>query len=105
VDVCDRPADRAGRQAPADVSSRVRLREGRLREEQTAKQQFGKVDLAADGSVAAELTQWLGERELDIAVTTLSNYRNAVAKYVIPFLGVRQLTHWTNAPSTIFTGT
>jgi integrase len=91
VDVCDRPADRAGRQAPADVSSRVRLREGRVREEQTAKQQFGKVDLAADGSVAAELTQWLGERELHIAVTTLSNYRSAVAKYVIPFLGGRQL--------------
>jgi integrase len=62
-----------------------------LREEQLAKHQFGKVDLAADGTVAAELSQWLGERELDIAVTTLSNYRNAVGKYVIPFLGARQL--------------
>jgi integrase len=62
-----------------------------LREEKLAKQQFGRADLAADGTVAAELTQWLGERELDLAVTTLSNYRNAIAKYVIPFLGARQL--------------
>jgi hypothetical protein len=61
------------------------------REEKLAQQQFGKTDLAADGTVAAELTQWLGERELDVAVTTLANYRNAVMKYVIPFLGGRQL--------------
>ena len=62
-----------------------------LREEKLAKQQFGRVDLAANGTVAAELTQWLSERELDLAVTTLSNYRNAIAKYVIPVLGARQL--------------
>ena len=37
------------------------------------------------------MTQWLGERELDVAVTTLANYRNAITKYVIPFLGGRQL--------------
>jgi integrase len=61
------------------------------REEMVAKQQFGRADLAADGTVAAELAQWLGERELDLAVTTLSNYRNAITKYVIPFLGPRQL--------------
>jgi len=61
------------------------------REEMLAKQQFGRADLAADGTVAAELAQWLGERELDLAVTTLSNYRNAITKYVIPFLGPRQL--------------
>jgi integrase len=61
------------------------------REEKLAKQQFGRTDLAADGTVAAELTQWLGERELDVAVTTLANYRNAITKYVIPLLGGRQL--------------
>lgn len=31
------------------------------------------------------------ERELDLAPTTLSNYRNAVRKYIIPYLGGRQL--------------
>jgi integrase len=61
------------------------------REEKIAKQQFGKTDLAADGTVAAELAQWLGEREFDLAVTTLANYRNAIKAYVIPFLGGRQL--------------
>jgi integrase len=61
------------------------------RAEDAAKQQFGRTDLAADGSVAAELTQWLGERELDLAATTLSNYRNAVQKYIVPYLGGRQL--------------
>jgi hypothetical protein len=43
------------------------------------------------GFVAAELTQWLGERELNLAATTLSNYRNAVQEYIVPFLGGRQL--------------
>jgi integrase len=61
------------------------------REEQLARQQFGQTDLAADGTVAAELIQWLGERELDVAATTLSNYRNAIMKYVVPYLGARQL--------------
>lgn len=61
------------------------------RAEEAARQQFGRADLAADGTVAAELTQWLGERELDLAPTTLSNYRNAVRKYIIPYLGGRQL--------------
>jgi hypothetical protein len=61
------------------------------RAEAAAKQQFGRADLAADGTVAAELIQWLGERELDLAPTTLSNYRNAVRKYIIPYLGGRQL--------------
>ncbi len=61
------------------------------REEQLARQQFGQTDLAADDTVAAELMQWLQEREIDVAATTLSNYRNAIMKYVIPFLGSRQL--------------
>jgi len=60
-------------------------------EEQLAREQFGKTDLAADGTVAAELAQWLGERELDVALTTLGNYRNAIMKYVVPQLGARRL--------------
>jgi integrase len=61
------------------------------KQERLAKQQFARTELSADGSVAAELTQCLGERELDVAVTTLANYRNAIMKYVVPFLGGRQL--------------
>jgi integrase len=61
------------------------------REERAARQQFSRTSLSADGTVAAELTQWLGERELDVAVTTLANYRNAVTRYVIPILGGRLL--------------
>lgn len=62
-----------------------------LKAEKIAKQQFGKVDLAADGTVAAEVSGWLEERELDVAVTTLGTYRNAINRYVIPHLGGRQL--------------
>ncbi|WP_431912699.1 tyrosine-type recombinase/integrase [Micromonospora carbonacea] len=61
------------------------------RAEREARTQFGNVDLAEDGTVAAELVEWLQERELDVAVTTLANYRNAVMKYIIPHLGNRQL--------------
>jgi integrase len=61
------------------------------RAEDLARKQFGQVDLAADGTVAAELIQWLDDRELDVAPTTLSNYRNAVMKYIVPQLGARQL--------------
>lgn len=62
-----------------------------LREEQLAREQYGRTDLAADGTVAAELTQWLDEREIDLAPTTLGNYRNAITKYVIPRLGTRPI--------------
>jgi hypothetical protein len=31
------------------------------------------------------------ERELDVAATTLSNYRNAISKYVLPTHGAQQL--------------
>lgn len=72
-------------------SPRVKTEALAAREEDLAKQQFGRTDLAADGTVTAELTRWLGERELDVAVTTLANYRNAVTKYIVPFLGGRQL--------------
>lgn len=41
------------------------------RAEEGAKRQFGCTDLAADGTVAAELTQWLSERELDLAATAV----------------------------------
>jgi hypothetical protein len=39
--------------------------------EDLARRQFGQVDLAADGTLAAELAMWLEERELDVAATTL----------------------------------
>ncbi|MDG4833055.1 site-specific integrase [Solwaraspora sp. WMMD1047] len=61
------------------------------RAEELARKQFGQAELAADGTVAAELLKWLEERELDVALTTLANYRHAVMKYVIPYLGARQL--------------
>ena len=50
------------------------------REEKLAKDQFARTDPAAHVTVAAGLMQWLAERELDLAVTTLSNYRNAITK-------------------------
>ncbi len=61
------------------------------RAEALACEQFGQADLAADGTVSAELIRWLEERELDVAVTTLSNYRNAVMKYIVPHIGAQQL--------------
>src|SRR5262245_32901502 len=75
------------------------------REERSAKQQFGRTDLSADGSVAAELSHWLAERELDVAATTLANYRNAITRYVIPFWAVGRCTHWTSALSMSSIGT
>ncbi|WP_028192565.1 site-specific integrase [Salinispora pacifica] len=62
-----------------------------LKAEELARKQFGQSELAADGTMAAELVKWLEERELDVAVTTLSNYRNAIIKYIIPRLGARRL--------------
>jgi hypothetical protein len=56
-----------------------------------ARLQFSKADLTADGTVAAELAARLTERELDVALTTLGNYRNALNAYVIPHLGARQI--------------
>jgi hypothetical protein len=43
-----------------------------LRAEEVSRKQFGNADLAVDGTVVAEFTEWLKERELDVAVTTLS---------------------------------
>ncbi len=75
-----------------------------LRAEEVARKQFGQANPAVDGSVAAERLEWLKERELDIAVTTLGNYRNAIMKYIIPHIGARQLYDLTSASSMIFTG-
>jgi Phage integrase, N-terminal SAM-like domain len=60
-----------------------------LAAETSARQTYGRADLAADGSLAAELEVWLGERELDVAGTTLSNYRDIVTCYIVPHLGSR----------------
>lgn len=59
--------------------------------EEQARRQFGEAELAADGTVAAELAKWLEERELDVALTTLGNYRNAIRNYIVPQIGARQL--------------
>jgi hypothetical protein len=57
----------------------------------TAVMAYARTDLAADGSLAAELEAWLTERELDVAETTLGNYRDIVHCYVVPHLGSRQV--------------
>jgi len=59
--------------------------------EADARKAYGEAAIGADGSVAAELTAWLSERELDIEETTLDNYRNLFRMYVIPHIGRRQL--------------
>jgi len=59
--------------------------------ETEARKAYGEAAIGADGSVAAELTAWLSERELDIEETTLDNYRNLFRMYVIPHIGGRQL--------------
>jgi integrase len=59
--------------------------------EAEAQKAYGEASIGADGSVAAELTGWLSERELDIEETTLDNYRNLFRMYVIPHIGGRQL--------------
>jgi Phage integrase, N-terminal SAM-like domain len=81
--------------AAADGKRRQLNRKGFLRQEDalaaetTARQTYGHADLAADGSLAAELEVWLAERELDVAETTLSNYRDIVTCYIVPHLGSR----------------
>jgi hypothetical protein len=58
--------------------------------ETEARKAYGEAAIGADGSVAAELSGWLSERELDIEETTL-DYRNLFRMYVIPHIGGRQL--------------
>jgi integrase len=52
---------------------------------------FGSVNLAADGSVTAELQTWVHERKLDVQETTVANYRDIIRCYVTPHIGARQL--------------
>jgi integrase len=59
--------------------------------ETDARRSYARADLAADGSLAAELETWLGERELDVQETTLSNYRDIVRCYIVPHLGSHQV--------------
>jgi hypothetical protein len=59
--------------------------------ETEARKAYARADLAADGSLAAELDMWLGERELDVQQTTLGNYRDLVRCYINPHLGSRQV--------------
>jgi hypothetical protein len=62
-----------------------------LAAETEARKAYARADLAADGSLAAELDVWLGERELDVQQTTLGNYRDIVRCYIVPHLGSRQV--------------
>jgi integrase len=59
--------------------------------ESVARGVYGGIALTADGTVRAELADWLAERELDLEETTLSNYRDIVRCYIEPHLGDRQL--------------
>jgi hypothetical protein len=54
-----------------------------LAAETEARKAYARADLAVDGSLAAELENWLSERELDLQPTTLSNYRDIIG-YIKP---------------------
>lgn len=71
--------------------------------EAEARKAYARADLAADGTLAAELEVWLGERELDVQQTTLSNYRDIVNCYIVPHLGSRQVYALPSGPSTTST--
>ena len=43
---------------------------------------FGSAELAANGTLTAELDAWLAERELDLEATSLANYRDVVRCYI-----------------------
>lgn len=59
--------------------------------ERAAKEQFRRLELNADGTVAAELGRWLDERELDMSVTGVSSYRDYIRAYVTPHIGHLQM--------------
>lgn len=65
-----------------------RSQDAALVAETKARQAYGRADLSADGSLAAELENWLTERQLDLQPTTLSNYRDIIG-YIKPHLGSR----------------
>jgi len=81
----------------ADGKRRQMNRKGFLRQEDAqaaeteARKAYARADLAADGSLAAELEVWLRERELDVQQTTLGNYHDIVRCYILPHLGARQV--------------
>jgi hypothetical protein len=60
-------------------------------EERAALARFRQVNLAADGTVAAELDRWLSEREIDLSVTGLSSYRDYIRAYVNPHIGDQRI--------------
>lgn len=62
--------------------------EAALAAETGARKAYARADLAADASLAAELENWLRERELDLQPTTLSNYCDIIG-YIKPHLGAR----------------
>jgi integrase len=64
---------------------------GRLARRSAPRQRVGEANLAADGSVAAELSRWLDEREIDMSITGLASYRDDVRAYVVPHIGGMQL--------------
>jgi hypothetical protein len=60
-------------------------------EERAALKRFASVELAADGSVAAELARWAEDRELDLSITGVSTYRDYIRGYVVPHIGQLKL--------------
>jgi integrase len=88
--IIDLPPDADGHRRQQKRAG-FRNQAGALSAEKDARAIYGGADLTADGSLAAELEGWLAERELDVAETTLSNYRDILRCYVIPQIGARQL--------------
>lgn len=62
-----------------------------LAAEADSRAAYGGADLSADGTLAAELDSWLSEREIDVQLTTVVNYRDLVRCYITPYIGTRQL--------------
>ncbi|MGI5214126.1 tyrosine-type recombinase/integrase [Plantactinospora sp. CA-290183] len=88
--VVDLPAGPDGRRRQMRRRGFASERVARERQ-QEALAQFGGAELAADGTVAAELDRWLDERELDLSITGLSTYRDFIREYINPHLGSRQV--------------
>jgi integrase len=86
----DLPVGPDGPPTPAETQGLPR-RDRRAQGRRQARGEYGRVELAADGTVTAELTRWLDERELDLETTSLDNYRDVLRCYVFPHLGARQL--------------
>jgi integrase len=80
-----------------DGKRRQKKRRGYLSQEAALKGErellaaFGNAELAANGTLTAELDAWLAERELDLEATSLANYRDVVRCYIAPHIGRYQL--------------